>query len=78
MAKKAAVPDSDLEDAQLKRALEERGYLVKKKRVFLKKTLDMDPELLRSINIRRAELNKSLRVVIEEALQDWLKNNPKP
>jgi hypothetical protein len=56
--------------------LESRGYVVKKRpKNYLKKTLDVDEELMETVDRRRRELNKTLRDTVTEALNLWLQKN---
>lgn len=54
------------------RQLEERGFVVKKRPNYIKKTFDIDKVLLDEVNQLRHDLNTSLRDVFSEALQLWL------
>lgn len=70
------MPNLDLEQA--KRVLEERGWVVKQRRSYIKKTLDLEEGVLHAFDVRRVEVKKSRRHALEEAMRLWLAANPKP
>jgi hypothetical protein len=76
MSKKPKAPNDDLQGIIDK--LTRHGYKVKAAPVFVKKTFDIDPELLEKITKVRMKLNVTLRECLKEALILWLeKNQPK-
>lgn len=52
--------------------LEKQGYQVKKPRAYVKKTFDVDADLLREITATRLKLDMTLRECVAEALELWL------
>jgi hypothetical protein len=71
----------DLNDPEIVKALkllEDKGVIPPPKKIYVKKTIDIEKDLYPQVNIRRMELDRTMRQVVGEALRLWLKHNPKP
>jgi hypothetical protein len=65
---KSREPDT----SELIRLLESRGYIAKKKRNYVKRTFDIDSELLNEVTQIRESEGLQVREVFTEALQLWI------
>jgi hypothetical protein len=54
--------------------LKSQGYVVKKKTEYVKKTMDIDPELLKRLSAQLHKENLTLREAINGAIKQWLEN----
>ncbi len=65
--------DADLND--ILRKVQEAGYTVKRKGVYVKKTFDVDQELLAAVTEIRQRSKMTLREAMTRALELWVKHN---
>jgi macrodomain Ter protein organizer (MatP/YcbG family) len=67
----------DAEEIMAIRALEQRGYEIKKKINWVKKTIDVDEDLFLRLNSVRASLGITLKTAIHRAIEEWVEGQEK-